>query len=441
MVKFETAIPLLLGALDEKFKAGAVISRAHIVRDLAGQLVLVLPDEALQPDEWNEFAKELHSLLETYSPGEARVLLRESDLIDPTDVLDSPDKISLDAPNSWLLDRVLTNQDWVRPPLLHQTTIPMLVAYSVKGGVGRSTAMAMLAWNLARKGKDVLVIDLDLEAPGIGSILLDELPECGLVDWLMESINSQGTEEILGSAIRDALLAQDTDGRIRVLAAYGKNSNNYISKLGRIYGSTLDMEGKIIGLAERLIQLLDMIANMQDPPDSILIDSRAGLHDIGSAVVTRLGAEVLLFARNDDQDWWSYHQLFEHLRVSQAVSKGMGSDDDLRWKLKMVAAQTAPVESARRDWVSRSYTEWIDFYDDESAPVTTEFTPQTFARDAVEAPHFPLFINFEPGIRTACLTNNNDRPNWDFIQAIYSEFFAGAEERLWPIKQENISGS
>ena len=44
---------------------------------------------------------------------------------------------------------------------------PRLIGfYSYKGGVGRSMALAHCAVELARRGRKVLIIDLDLEAPG-----------------------------------------------------------------------------------------------------------------------------------------------------------------------------------------------------------------------------------------------------------------------------------
>src|SRR5262249_32270779 len=44
--------------------------------------------------------------------------------------------------------------------------------YSYKGGVGRSMAMANLAVLFARAGFRVLVVDFDLEAPGLESYLV-----------------------------------------------------------------------------------------------------------------------------------------------------------------------------------------------------------------------------------------------------------------------------
>src|SRR5258706_15890618 len=43
----------------------------------------------------------------------------------------------------------------------------VITFYSYKGGTGRSMALANVAWMLAMSGERVLVVDWDLEAPGI----------------------------------------------------------------------------------------------------------------------------------------------------------------------------------------------------------------------------------------------------------------------------------
>jgi len=43
----------------------------------------------------------------------------------------------------------------------------IITFYSYKGGTGRSMALANVAWVLASNGRRVLVIDWDLEAPGL----------------------------------------------------------------------------------------------------------------------------------------------------------------------------------------------------------------------------------------------------------------------------------
>lgn len=429
-LRFEEAIPKALELLTTRLGGDRAFARAHIVRDTAGSVVVVLPDNALPQTDWDEFAQLLDTSLRPYSAGAQRVLLREGDLIDPDDVLASPDKTRLEVPNAWLIDRLLTNQDWVRDPLRRTPRVPTAVAYSIKGGVGRSTAFAMFAWYLARKGQNVMVVDLDLEAPGIGNLLLSELPMYGSVDWLTEDMASSTDAASLEASIGEAELAQETPGRIRVLPAYGQGSTSYISKLGRVYAPSIDDTGNLVGLAERLDNLLAALAAINDPPDVVLLDSRAGLHDIGSAAVTRLGAEVFLFARNDVQDWWAYKQLFKHLRCSRSATLGMGNDNDLRWNLKMVAAQTPPNDADRREWTQASYDTWNGFYDDETVEATEGFIPQVFARDDLEAPHNPLFINFDIQIRSLTLKDASSRPDWDFVAGCFGNFFDRAERQL-----------
>jgi len=43
----------------------------------------------------------------------------------------------------------------------------VITFYSYKGGTGRSLALSNVAWILASAGKRVLVMDWDLEAPGL----------------------------------------------------------------------------------------------------------------------------------------------------------------------------------------------------------------------------------------------------------------------------------
>ena len=50
----------------------------------------------------------------------------------------------------------------------------IITFYSYKGGVGRSMALANVATLLSKWGKRVLMIDWDLEAPGLENFFLQE---------------------------------------------------------------------------------------------------------------------------------------------------------------------------------------------------------------------------------------------------------------------------
>ena len=64
--------------------------------------------------------------------------------------------------------------------------------YSYKGGTGRSMLLANVAWILAGNGRQVLVVDWDLEAPGLHRyfhpFLLDKTLEDsdGVIDYVID---------------------------------------------------------------------------------------------------------------------------------------------------------------------------------------------------------------------------------------------------------------
>ncbi|MCP9962042.1 hypothetical protein LUX05_12840 [Streptomyces somaliensis] len=74
--------------------------------------------------------------------------------------------------------------------------------------MGRTTATAVLARRLADEGRIVLVVDLDLESPGVGPLLLAGGTPCthGVVDHLVESAlgNADGLEIVARSGYAPA---------------------------------------------------------------------------------------------------------------------------------------------------------------------------------------------------------------------------------------------
>jgi len=132
--------------------------------------------------------------------------------------------------------------------------------------VGRSTALAVLAWHLARQGKKVLAIDLDLEAPGLGSLLLDELPDYGLVDWLVEALVGQPDPSFLQDCLARSDIAKDCAGIVQVMPALGGRTRDYVAKVGRVFLPSRSLEGTEQGLAERLAALVSLFGQKKRSP-------------------------------------------------------------------------------------------------------------------------------------------------------------------------------
>ncbi|MBV8309250.1 MAG: AAA family ATPase [Planctomycetaceae bacterium] len=75
----------------------------------------------------------------------------------------------------------------------------VITFYSYKGGTGRSMALANVAWILASNGQRVLVIDWDLEAPGLHRFFAPFLADPtlakteGLIDFLVNFATEAAT--------------------------------------------------------------------------------------------------------------------------------------------------------------------------------------------------------------------------------------------------------
>lgn len=289
-------------------------------------------------------------------------------------------------------DRMLTESSWDHREESDSLSDKTIVFFSIKGGVGRSTALAVAAWSMAQKGKKVMVLDMDLESPGLSSSLLPEqiCPEFGLVDWLVEDVVDNGNAVIDG-LFANSPLAGDSRGEIVVVPAHGRNCGDYIAKLGRAWMPR--MEGKKrIAWPQRLRTLLRELDNRHHP-DFILVDARAGLDEIASACVLDLAPSlVLLFALEGEQTWRGYSILFHYWNK-------IGQAPDIRENLQIVASMVPPLEDKQPYVNGLRERSWDCFmkglYDE-----LTEEREDAFNFDCndVEAPHNPWIINWHPGL-------------------------------------------
>lgn len=298
-----------------------------------------------------------------------------------------------------LLDRQVTGQDWLRPnsqPVSDRRP-HRIVFFGLKGGVGRSTALCMTAWSLAKEGKRVLLVDLDLESPGLSSLVLppDRLAEFGVVDWLIEDAVGQGGDDVLTRMVATSPLSESTYKEIRVAAAIGHGETDYLSKLARAYADVPSADGpKKMG--QRLTQLL-MELEVQEKPDVVLIDSRAGLHDLAAVAITGIADTALLFASDGAQSWSGYKQLFSHWQRRPDIAKRVRDRLAIVRALTPQSQREARVERFKR----RAYELFAETLYDEipSDPdglqaVASEAFYHPGESDE-SAPHAPILIDWD----------------------------------------------
>jgi len=307
-----------------------------------------------------------------------------------------------------LHDRLLMGAEWMASPT-GAPAIKRFTLFSMKGGVGRSTTATILGWHLAKKGKKVLVFDLDLESPGVGATLLgSSLPRFGIVDWFVEDALGQG-DAVLGEMVRQSTLATGL-GTITVVPAFGSDTGDYIAKLGRTY-----LERGPAGhepWPSRLKRLVEAIER-QETPDIVLLDSRTGLHDTSAALVLAMGADTLMFAVDTPQTWSAYQFLFEHWTRHPDVA----SFYDRLWVVGAMVPDT-DIDSYVASLRDRAWS----LFDESlySAPnVTNRSGFLAPVVDDEAGNHFPRAVYWQRGLMAF-----NPLANWtdQFVTAAYQSF-------------------
>ena len=168
--------------------------------------------------------------------------------------------------------------------------------YSFKGGVGRTMALVNAAVALAKRGRRVLVVDFDLEAPGLDTfdIFRSPKPVPGVVDFVAEYLLS-GQAPKLDRFVSEAAGVGDDGGALWSMPS-GAQHAAYAANLNQIdWGALYERhDGYLLfeDLKEQWKQVLR--------PDYVLIDSRTGHTDTGGICTRQLpDAVAILFFPND----------------------------------------------------------------------------------------------------------------------------------------------
>lgn len=297
-----------------------------------------------------------------------------------------------------ILEQRIVGQDWLTAPAPSlSVTPPRYVFASIKGGVGRSTALAVVAADMAHQGRKVLVVDMDLEAPGIGAMLLngEELPRFGLLDAYVEIGLGGIDREFMLDMVAASPFGKGR-GLIDVVPAVGSLGQNHpanvLAKIARAYLENPSESGETLGFQGHTQQLVVELASLKHY-DAVLIDARAGLNESTAAAILGLGATVLLFGEDTPQTFAGYRYLLAHLARFPRIP-----EDDWLLRLRMIHAKAsadAGRQQAFRDSAHAIFQEFLyldePLVEDDAHKPKLDDMPLTmpeFSLDDPEAPHF-----------------------------------------------------
>lgn len=176
--------------------------------------------------------------------------------------------------------------------------------YSYKGGVGRSMALANVAANLATEGRKVVMIDFDLEAPGLDSFEEFDIPpgKPGLVEYVCDYLEhgrpspiSNFVHEIVPRDSANSAKEKKIDGKLWLVSSGAKDESYNQKRLSINWADLYESHS-----GAEFFENFKADIEQTYAPDYVLIDSRTGLTDVGGVCTLHLpDLVVLLFALNE----------------------------------------------------------------------------------------------------------------------------------------------
>ncbi len=176
----------------------------------------------------------------------------------------------------------------------------IITFYSYKGGVGRSMALANAGVILAQWGYRVLLIDFDLEAPGLENFFSSmlELSEIqttpGVVDFICEYIDSTQFNPERWKEDRIEIRLPRTTGKLDLWLA-GKKDQDYFKRVRR-----LDLP-EFYSANNGGAFIEELRTKLKEEYDFVLVDSRTGHTEIGGLCTVQIPDMIVLLFTATEQ--------------------------------------------------------------------------------------------------------------------------------------------
>jgi len=386
-------------ALQRTLKEQPLVDRAVLIDDLFGRIRVVLWAPPTQSQELVRLVRE--RMAEAAGPFWADEIWLASGASDA-------DKLIYDQ--AWaeghplqarlrLTDRVRNRTAWFKPignPPWHAVddqAVPIIVFYSFKGGVGRTTALASFAIQRARAGERIAILDFDLDAPGVGTLLAaDErgtTASWGVVDYLLEQpVGDLDLRDYYHACRRSAVTGS---GEILVLPAGDLSPDrDYLGKLARLDFDPTLSDNRV----HPFESLLKHIRNELNP-QWLLIDARAGLSEPAGVLLSGIAHLLVLFGTSSEQSWRGLRPILERIGASRVRENK--SQLECLLVHTMVPQDVDTSLLATQAFAGRSLSEFRNHYYAPD-PQNADEDSLWYIRDseASDAPHAPVALPYKP---------------------------------------------
>jgi len=194
--------------------------------------------------------------------------------------------------------------------------------------------------------------------------------------------------------------------------------DSYLQKLAHAYQAA-DRGGIPRPFARRVGEMVAALER-ETNADVTLIDSRAGLHEIGAATLVNLGGACLLFAMNSPQTWEGYRLLFEAWAERDEALRELRQNVHIVAALVPEAGGDAYVEALRE----RAYDLFVAHLYEAQGKATDDVF--NYELNAPDAPHAPLEVHWSRKLLEFTPTASH----WPAeVRAAYEPFLEGLRRR------------
>lgn len=197
--------------------------------------------------------------------------------------------------------------------------------YSYKGGVGRSSALINTAYYLAQSGRDVCLIDFDLEAPGLHKMpcfsQTDNKNQVGLIDYITDYVEKKEIIDVKDYLINTQIEVTNKDvkidkkkSRLSLLKA-GNLHKKYSEKLSKINWGELYQDYYGYYLFEILKKQLKDDLKF----DYIFIDSRTGFNDVSGICTIQIPDTIVLVFGLNEQNLEGMESIYKSIKDKNII--------------------------------------------------------------------------------------------------------------------------
>lgn len=195
----------------------------------------------------------------------------------------------------------------------------ILTFYSYKGGVGRSMGLANVAALLSKWRRKVLIVDWDLEAPGIESYFESyakisnvRREKAGVIDLVHSLVGGDKVDwrDCLISVTLNNFKTFESAEELKIISA-GKDDGQYVA---RVQGT----DWAELFQSQDLGNHLEVLRNeWKSMFDFILVDSRTGITDIGGVCTIHLPDVLAIWFTTNETSVRGVKHVAEQARLQQ----------------------------------------------------------------------------------------------------------------------------